>query len=190
LRLFLSAAALLTLIVAPVSAGSISICDQVAGNLVQNCGFETGSLGPWTGGNSVEPSGTFGLPANSGNDYLAFGSVGGDAVTSQTLVDSAGSYTFSFYVNSDGSTPNDFHAYWDGTLVYSYTNAAAFPYTQHSFGVVGVGNDTISFGGRDDPAFFAVDDVVVTGNVPEPGTLGLFLGGLGIVGAALRRWMK
>src|SRR5262249_2323578 len=70
-KLFLSTAALLTLIGAPAFAAGIC---EVGTNLVQNCGFESGSLGPgWTGGNSVNPSGTFGIPSNSGGFYLSLG---------------------------------------------------------------------------------------------------------------------
>ncbi len=35
-------------VVSAVAGGSASVCDGVDGNLVQNCGFETGDFTSWT----------------------------------------------------------------------------------------------------------------------------------------------
>jgi hypothetical protein len=60
----------------PSFAGPLSICDAAAGNLVQNCGFETGDLTSWTQTPASEGS-SFGVDSinpNSGFDEAFFGS--------------------------------------------------------------------------------------------------------------------
>ena len=55
--------------------------------------------------------------------------------------------------------------------------------------MTGTGTDTLQFDFRDDPAYMALDDVVVatTSPVPEPGTVGMLIAGLGAVILARRR---
>jgi hypothetical protein len=176
-----------------------SICNAVAGNLVLNCGFETGDTTGWVF--TPAPSGSnFGVEggefANSGAFGAQFGATDPfDDFLSQTLSDHAGSdYTFSFYVTNLGDAPADnadFTAEWNGTLVYS-APTTAFPYTQESFTVMGTGNDTITFSGRQLDSWYALDDVVVRQSpsvVPEPGYMALLAIGLlgGIVLARRRR---
>jgi len=164
-----------------------SICDATPGNLVLNCGFETGDFTSWTdtgntGYTSVSTSSTY---VNSGTYGAQLGPVGSDGILSQTLSDSPGNYTFSFWLDSPGGTPNDFTAYWDGTPVSSQTNSGSFPFTQYSFSVVGTGNDTISFGFRQDPSYWGLDDVAVVSS-PEPRSMALLgTGLLGIILAAV-----
>jgi len=45
--LTLSLLALLAVMSAPLSAVGLSYCDGVAGNLIANCGFETGDFTDW-----------------------------------------------------------------------------------------------------------------------------------------------
>ena len=69
-------------------------CTAVAGNLVTNCGFETGNFSGW----SVQADGTYvvtpgfdGFPANSGNYFAALGSDSNTApfgTLSQAIADS------------------------------------------------------------------------------------------------------
>src|SRR5437762_14133373 len=53
-----------------------SICDGIAGNIVANCGFETGTFASWTqsGNTGFTAVGTIGV--NSGNFAASFGPVG------------------------------------------------------------------------------------------------------------------
>ena len=64
---------------------------------------------------------TDGYVAPNGANFFAFvGPVRSDGTLSQTLaLPSAGPYTFSFYYGSDGYTPSDFSAIFDGTTVLS-----------------------------------------------------------------------
>lgn len=179
----------------PLSALPVSICDSVAGNLVANCGFETGDFTSWTTGGNFEftqvSSGNFSpySGANSGTYYATMGPVGSDGSLSQTLSTSSGAtYTFSFYLGSVGDSPSDFTALWDGSPLLSLTNPnTGAAYTQFSYSVSGTGSDTLQFNFRDNPEYMALDDVVVVSAVPEPGTMGMLFGGLGLVLVGLRR---
>ncbi len=99
-----------------------------AGNLLTNGGFETGDFTSWvTGGNFEDTSVVSGAfyvftGAQEGSSYAVLGPVGGDATLSQTIADSVGSYTFSFWVNAVGDVPSDFSASWNGTKMLGLTN--------------------------------------------------------------------
>jgi hypothetical protein len=162
-------------------------------DLLVNGGFESGSLSPgWGGGNSVEPSGTFGIPSHSGTYFLAFGSVGGDSVTSQTVSDTVGqSYDLQFFYFRDGATPSDLNVRFDGVLIYSEVNSPAHGWVQHDFTVVGTGTDTVSFGARNDPAFDGLDDVslnAIGAAVPEPTSAALLGIGIGFSFTGVCGW--
>jgi hypothetical protein len=168
-----------------------SLCDAVAGNLVQNCGFETGDFTGWTlTGNTgfTGVTGNFGgVDPNSGNFQAFWGAVGSDTLASQTMATVAGAnYDFFFYLFNFGGTESDFTASWDSTPLLSFVDSGAQPYTLYEFNVVGTGSDTIGFNFRQDPSYWLADDIVVA-VVPEPGTIGLMLAGLGAALAARRR---
>jgi hypothetical protein len=171
----------------PLSAASLSPCGSVAGNLVANCGFETGDLTAWTAGgyfeDTVVVSGSFYAysGANSGNYYLFMGPVGSDGTLSQTISTSVGGdYTFAFYLASVGDDPSNFSAYWNGTQLLSLTDPnSGAAYTLYTYSVTGTGTDTLQFDFRDDPAYLALDDISVS-PVPEPGTISLLFIGLGL----------
>ena len=142
---------------------SQSICDAVTGNIVQNCGFETGTLSSWTqSGNTTFQSVT--TTANSGRFAFSDGAIGSVGVLSQTLTTIPGSsYTFSFYQRANsfpGSTiVNSFQAFFGGTSVFSETNAV-HGYLLRTFTVVAATASTqIRFETRNDPDFDFLDDI-------------------------------
>jgi len=163
-----------------------------AAELVQNGGFETGNFSFWT----ITPASSGSLFGVSTTDphtglYAAyFGAVGTqDDSISQTLATVAGQpYSISFWLaHPYTTTANDFHVFWDGGQVFSTNGAANFGYTEFSTTQTASTSSTvIRFSGLENPAYFYLDDVSVTGpapSVPEPLSL-LFLG-TGLVGIAV-----
>lgn len=183
---------LMFLAVAAVSyALPISVCDNTAGNLVQNCGFEAntgGAPASWfTDAGWALNAGTFNtannLFPNSGLNALQFGNLDaqGLAGISQTIADVPGaSYSVSFFVfdaGAGGDAGSLFNAVLNSVTQVSESNGPA-SYTQFSYNFTGTGSDTIGFQAQTNPAEWYLDDVVVLGPqpgqaVPEPGTLGL-----------------
>ena len=193
-------AALLTAIVcalaAPVSAQPAlpSICDAVAGNLVQNCGFETGDFTSWNLSGDLRYTFVSNNPVNSGDfaawfaggDLNALGQPGFTAFMDQTIFGgSATSFNLSFsltnlsdctsYAPEPASTATcQFSAAWNGTTLFDIIDPPAFGFTQYNFyNLPGGPTDTISFASRQLPDWFVLDDVVAQAT-PEPSSVVLF----------------
>lgn len=206
LTLFLLVCFLATL---PASAITMSPCTSVPGNLITNCGFETGSFAGWTqGGNTSETfvgsGATSGYSGpNSGSKYALLGP-NGYGTLAQVLPTSTGkTYILSFYFASLGDDKNSvFEVYWDGgsaLLSQAYPNSGG-AFSHFSYEVKGTGWDTLQFRFKDNKGSLALDDVSLSaklvlppappptpGAVPEPGTIGMWLLGAGLVVAGRRR---
>lgn len=138
---------------------SQSICDAVTGNIVKNCGFETGDTSSWT----VAATLSF-VSANPNSGRFAFqsGPIGSIDVLKQTLTTVPGSsYTFSFYQRADSTGPNSFQAFFGGTSVFSETNANHGYLLRTFTGVATTASTEIRFEFRNDPSFDFLDDVSV-----------------------------
>ncbi len=164
-------------------------------NLVLNGDFHTGDFTDWSlSGNTGFTSVTTGGPSGH---YAALGPIGSDGfLMQQNLATTVGdNYSFSFLLESDGETPNDFSASLAGQTVFSQTNIPQQPFTLHTFTVTATGtSSTISFAFRNDPGFLGLTDISVTdlgpsvAPVPEPSTLvSASIAGLMGLGYAWRR---
>jgi len=168
-----------------VAALLLGCVGRARADLIVNGGFETGDFTGWMVSNT-SPSNTFVTPYYSNGDpednyfpqsgnYLAvFGNAGSLGTISQTVADTAGQqYILNMYLESNGTTPNEYQVQWNGATLYDQTNIPSQPWNLLSFTVVGTGSDSLALNGSDDPNFLALDSVSLTSAVPEPATLSL-----------------
>lgn len=183
-----------------------SSCDAVAGNLVANCGFESGDFGSWavTHRSGLPNLGVSQGP-NSGRFNAFFGAVGGfgmpsgyDAITQSLPTTPGQTYSISFAaVGSYFSDPqnNGLRVLFGGAPVFD--QGLTFPGLQGPFGyvpystyvVTGVAAGTttdLTVAAYNDASVTLVDDVVVSA-APEPGTWALLATGLLVFGGAAAR---
>ncbi len=168
------------------------------GTLIQNGGFETGNFAGWTQADNIADTGVIsqaydGFSAENGNAYAILGPVGRDGVLGQTFADAAGgTLTISFWLANDGDVPNDFSASLDGNSLVRLSDAATMGWSEFTYTKAATGSDTLQFSFRNDPGYFALDNVSVTETnpIPEPaGLLVLPLGLLAMTRLRPRRWL-
>jgi len=167
------------------------VCGSVAGNLVQNCGFEAGSFSNWTLGGNLEggtpPNNFYGVDNGTpySGTYAAYigvqggggsliGHLGPFLELSQTLnLQAAKTYRVSFALAQNAPTDSPgsasyFDARFGGTIIRSEINAPnSGGYKLVSFLVNSssspliAGSTTLQFDFQNDSDFYFFDDVSV-----------------------------
>ncbi len=142
---------------------SVADCARVAGNLVVNCGFETGDFTGWTRSGDQGFTSIDTVSAHSGTYGLDTGPTGSLGFIAQNLTTTPGaSFSLCYWLSSQAGTPNRFQVSWDGTVIRDDSNLPIFPYTQSCVTVVASGASTeLKFGFLQVPAYFQFDDVSV-----------------------------
>jgi hypothetical protein len=192
--------ALAAAIASVASAGPVT--SEFGPNLVSNGSFENTSViagSGWTVSGAFTSEGfdyfidTNPADAESGTHSFAGGAIGDLGFISQNIATTAGgSYNIHLWLANlsgfaDGTA---IQVRWGGVPVYSATDILGFNYREIVIDPIATGSSTaLAVGLRDDSFFLNVDNISVRAvrAVPEPTTLALLLGGMGIAGLARRR---
>jgi hypothetical protein len=213
-RVLLSVALSLPLVASSTAFASTS-CSAIVGNLVSNCGFETGDFTGWSQtGNSNFTGVDNGFP-NNGNFAADLGATGifvngvlvgpDPGFLSQTVSDTNGATTtLTFWLASLPAEPlapvnNYFDYSIDNNPAYTVNlmNVAATSlYTEYTLSFIGTGSDTVLFTFENEPSAFELDDVAIVDPgvatvTPEPSSLMLLgTGVLSLAGVARRKFLN
>jgi hypothetical protein len=140
-----------------------SECTAVTGNLVANCGFETGAFPPWVRSGDPNFTGIDAPSAHSGNFGLDIGPVNGLGFIAQNLATTAGgNYSLRFWLRNQGGPANRIQVSWGGTVILDSSDLPVFPYTEYCWdGTAATDSTELKFGFLQVPSFFHFDDVSV-----------------------------
>jgi hypothetical protein len=167
------------------SQQAINIPEQIVPLvLVPNGGFERGDFSSWTTTGHFATSGVRSNPlyVHSGAYGAQMGPSGSPGFLSQTVRTTPGSnYVVSFWLNCLGGTPNQFMAFWGGVQLFNQNDLPAIGWTNFQFVVTASStNAVLSFGFRNDPSYFGLDDVTVLPQslaLAQPSLVGINLAG-------------
>lgn len=144
--------------------GHPSACDAVCGNIVLNCGFETGGFDGWIRSGDLSFGVVSELCAATGSWGAQMGPPLDLGFLTQTLPTMKGeTYALTFWVRNSGA-PNRFEVSWDGELIMDVTDFPDGPYSLVSATVVGSSDPDgtgLQFGFYNSGGYFCLDDVVV-----------------------------
>lgn len=152
-------------VVVDFALDSAAVCDHVPGNLVANCGFETGDFTSWTRSGdqswtSIDPgsghSGMFGLVSGPTADL-------GFIAQNLATTPGGGSYSVCYWLGNIGRPPNRFQVSWGGTVLRDVSDLEPWSgYVQFCHDVVAPTDTTeLKLGFLNPASFFFFDDVSV-----------------------------
>lgn len=177
-------------------AAAQSACAAVAGNLVANCGFETGTFSGWTLAGDLSNTGVDQFSAHSGSYGASFANNVGSETLTQTLATVVGTrYTYRFWLLSEDPTYTRtafVRAFVGGQQLFDLEGQAAGAYTAYAFAATATSASTqLQFVIENAPSFYQLDDVSAAPaatTTPEPATTALLGAGLVALGVtAMRR---
>jgi hypothetical protein len=149
-----------------------SECDAVTGNLVVNCGFETGTFTGWTRTGDQSFTSIERQP-HTGDFALVSGPVNGLGFFTQIAPTVVGqSYNLVFWLWNSGQ-PNRFQVSWEGAVIMDLMNLPNQPYTRYAINglVACTAGSSLQFGFYNPPDYLHFDDVALTpavdGEEPE-----------------------
>lgn len=162
---------------ADISDVTPSVCDAMPGNLVANCGFETGDFTAWVA--TVASAGSdFGLikyNVNSGTFAARFGAISGlNDYIDQFLPTVPGhSYKVSFYLDASRlNQGGQFVANWGGTNFLTLNGQHGLGFQLYSFTLTATSTNTdLQFGGNSPQAFYYLDDVIMVDTLADAANL-------------------
>jgi uncharacterized repeat protein (TIGR03803 family) len=135
------------------------------GSIVQNGGFELGTFADWSASGNFADCfvGSTAQCVHSGEYGAELGPIGSPGYISQTLVTTVGGlYQISCWLNCDGQIPNEFSVSWNGNMVFDQKNIGSASWTNLQFNASATTTNTVlTFGFRDDPGYFGLDDIAV-----------------------------
>jgi hypothetical protein len=137
-------------------------CTVVPGNLVSNCGFETGDFTSWT--QSGDTSFTFvdSTCAQSGTFGACLGPINHPGLLTQSIPTTPGtSYLLTFWVRNSGR-PAQFEVWWNGDRLSQVATVPDVDYTEFRFNVTATDASTdLTFAFTNVPSFINLDDITV-----------------------------
>jgi PKD repeat protein len=151
---------------------------SIGQSLVQNGGFEDGSLTWWTqSGNMFGADIGMGpISVHSGGYGARLGTMQALGYLSQSLETRIGQqYEVSCWVDSsDGRIPNEFVLEWNGDTLFDQANMGATGWNNLQYVVTATDSNTVlKFGFRDDPSYLGLDDISVVEIDDNPPTMSL-----------------
>ena len=156
----------------PSSINTYPNCLGVTGNIVSNCGFESGDFTGWIQSGDLSFTGVATYAAHhagvgSGNQGAFFGPTGGLGCISQAVTTPSFNYDISLWL-SNQSQPNEFQVFWNGAAISDWLNAGNSDYQQLSWKGIftSPATSTLQICFTNPPSYFYLDDIVV---VATPG---------------------